>query len=88
MCETEARTEMKPLQESLMRHEKTQDLFLYQIRTTPYSNIHLWKSKISIRVQRNHTFEGITSVRTRTGSAQNIPKERNKSLVNLFWFQS
>lgn len=48
------------------------------MRTTRCSNIHLWKSKISIRVQRNHTFDGVTSVRTGTGSAQNIPIEGNK----------
>ena len=48
------------------------------MRTTRCSNVHLWKSKMSIRVQRNYTFEGVTSIRTGTGSAQNIPREDNK----------
>lgn len=45
------------------------------MRTTCSSNIHLQKSKMSIRVKRNHTFEGVTSIRTRIEFAQNIPRE-------------
>lgn len=53
------------------------------MRATHCSGICLQKSKMNIRVQRNQTFEGVTSERTGTGCGHNITRKGNKLLEHV-----